>query len=313
MIDYGLVVIGAESGRRQDDIGGSPDFGGILEEIAYYLSIGGKVIIFGRWGDIALEYDTDSVFFNPGNWEFVYSDYFNIFFRILPLTYLSTEFATLESDFVGAFGQFPEYPELVWDQAATTDHSGSLYAGISGIPCPSFPHLIAGDYDVIYTYNSSSDSALTEGRPVAWRYLGEDYKYVFFEIPLSFMQRPAAVTALRQAVTDMGLISDVDDDNTHSSLPTRFSLSQNYPNPFNPTTIIEFYNPSIKPARATLEIFNILGQRTRLLFDGMAAPGENRVEWDGCDESGYRVATGIYFYRLKTDAATMTRKMILIK
>lgn len=313
MIDYGLVVFGAESGRRQDDIGNDPEFGGILEDIANYLSIGGKVIIFGRWGDIDTEYGADSIFFNPNNYQFIYTDYFDIAFRILPLTYLNTDDVTLESDFIGAFSQMTEYPDLVWDEPATFDHSGSFYAGISGIPCPSIPFLVDSNHEIIYTYNSLTDSSFTEDRPIAWRYLGPDHKYVFFEIPLSFMQRPAAVAALRQSVIDMGIVSDADDDFPPALLPSSFSLSQNYPNPFNPNTVIEFYNPESKPVKATLEVFNILGQRTRLLFNGPAAPGMNRIEWDGRDDSGDPVATGIYFYRMKTDTESMTRKMVLLK
>jgi hypothetical protein len=313
LIDYALVVIGAESGRGMDDIGNDPAFGGILEDIAHYLSIGGKVIIFGRWGDIATERRADSVFYTPGSHEFVYSDYFNIVFRTRPLTFLNADNASLESDFVGAFSQMAEYPDLVWDEAATTDHTEGFWSAISGIPCPSYPLLFSSGIEIVYTYDSFTDSSLTEDKIIAWRHLGDDYRYVYFEIPLSFMQRPAAVTALRQAVTDMGIISAVDDENPSASLPTRFSLSQNYPNPFNPNTIIEFYNPNSKPTMATLEIFNILGQRTRLLFNAPAKPGLNQIEWDGSDDRGDQVATGIYFYRLKTDSQTMTRKMVLLK
>jgi hypothetical protein len=312
MIDYELVVIGGESGRRQDDIGQDPSFGGILEDIAHYLLIGGKVIIFGRWGDIAIEYAVDSVFFNPNSHEIVYTNYFDIAFRVLPLSYFDGDFVTLESDFGGAYSQLTEYPDLIWDEAATIDHTGFV-TNLEGIPCPTLPFLIGGDHEIMYTYNSLTDSALTEGQPIAWRYLGNDYKYVFFEIPLSFMERPAAVTALRQAVTDMGIISDVDDETVSAPLPKDLSLSQNYPNPFNPSTIIEFYNPGKKPTPVSLEIFNILGQRTRLLYEGPAQPGNNRIEWDGTDDNGNEVATGIYFYRLKTDSESKTRKMMLLK
>ncbi len=312
MVDYGLVVIGAESGRSQDDIGNEPIFGGILEDITYYLSIGGKVIIFGRWGDIALEPRVDTVYFSPGTSQFDYYDYFGIAFRILPLSYLNTSTSVLESDFIGAHSQMTGYPDLDWDESATIDHTGGSYNAITGIPCPSLPFLIGSGNEVLYTYHSSSDSILTEGKTIGWRHLGADDEYVFFEIPLSFMQRPQAVAALQQAVSDLGIISDVNDNPT-AGLPAAFSLAQNYPNPFNPNTRINFYNPSSKPAAVILEIFNILGQRTRLLIDGPVPPGPNEVEWDGTDDAGSRVATGIYFYRLKTDKGNLTRKMVLLK
>jgi len=315
MVDYGLVIIGDESGHGQDDIGMDPAFGGILEDLAYYLSIGGKVIIFGRWGNLTINTPlVDTTFFTPGTNTFVYTDYFNIALRVLPYSVVISypDSLVMYSDLVGAQSLQPGYPDLVWDQAATMDHTGSPYTNITGIPCPSIPVLAGSGNTVLYTYDSSNDSTLTEGRPVAWSHLSGAYKYIYFEVPLSFMQRPAAVAALQQAVTSMGIISDADDDNS-TALPKKFTLSQNHPNPFNPRTVIEFYNPKSVRTKVTLEVFNILGQRVKRLFDGPAAPGMTRVEWDGHDDNGRTVATGIYFYRLRADESTLTRKMALIK
>ncbi len=311
-VDYSLIVIGCES-ARQDDIGNDPTFGGILDEISYYLSIGGKVVIFGRWGNIAIDNTTvDTVRYFPGAHDGGYNEYFNIDCRVIPRTYIRAVDVVLESDFIGAHSQSPEYPDLVWDSLASSDHSGTLN-NITGIPCPSYPILTGSDYEVIYTYNSSVDSFLTEGKPVAWRSVDGPHEYVFFDIPLSFIDRGTAIAALRQAVGDMGIVLDVDDNENSALLPREFTLSQNYPNPFNPTTVIEFYNPERGSAKVTLEVFNILGQQVRVLLNGPALPGLNRIEWDGCDRSGESVASGIYFYRLKTDHTVMTRKMMLLK
>ncbi len=314
MVDYGLVVIGAESGHGQDDIGMDPSFGGLLEDLAYYLSIGGKVIIFGRWGNLGLAHFVDTTYFTPGTYSFIYTDYFNIALRVLPYSLLVNDGGNLilESDFVGAHSQRPEYPALAWDKTATLNHTGAPYSDVTGIPCPSMPVIVGSGNTVLYTYDSSNDSTLTEGRPMAWSHLGGSYQYIYFEIPLSFMQRPAAVAAMQQAVTSMGIISDVDDENS-AALPTAFTLSQNHPNPFNPRTVIEFYNPKSVSAKVTLEVFNILGQRVKQLFDGSAPPGMTRIEWDGRDAGGRGVATGIYFYRLKAGETTLTKKMALVK
>jgi len=313
MIDYGLVVIGAESGRGQDDIGEMPIAGGILPQIEDYLDLGGNIIIFGRWGgEPSLNYVVDTVFFTPGGYDYAYTNYFNIAFRIRPLSHITTDPVVLESDFIGAHSQNADYPDLQWDSLATRDHTGGSYSAVVGVPFPSLPVHLGSGYTILYTYNSSSDSALTEDHPIAWRYLGNDYKYVYFEMPLSFMERPEAVAALRQAVADMGIVSDVDDDHA-GILPQTYTLAQNYPNPFNPRTVIEFYNPHSRHTPVQLEVFNILGQRVKILLDGPAAPGVNRIEWDGCDESDRAVATGIYFYRLKTEDASVTKKMLLLK
>jgi hypothetical protein len=96
-----------------------------------------------------------------------------------------------------------------------------------------------------------------------------------------------------------------------SLLPTGFYLDQNYPNPFNPTTTISFSLPS--GGHAALDVYNILGRKVITLFDGLATAGENQVVWEGVDAGGSPVASGIYFYKLKTSAFEQTRKMVLMK
>jgi hypothetical protein len=59
--------------------------------------------------------------------------------------------------------------------------------------------------EVIYSYNSSTDWDVTEGRPVAWRYLDDSLRYIHFELPLSFMQNSAAKAALRKAISELGI------------------------------------------------------------------------------------------------------------
>jgi len=85
----------------------------------------------------------------------------------------------------------------------------------------------------------------------------------------------------------------------------------NYPNPFNPTTTIRFTLDYASPTR--LDIFNIAGQRVAALADGYLEAGEHSLIWNGRDENGARVASGMYFYRLKTDGYAITKKMVLLK
>jgi hypothetical protein len=89
--------------------------------------------------------------------------------------------------------------------------------------------------------------------------------------------------------------------------PNIFSLAQNYPDPFNPTTTIQFTVPS--DGRATLRIFNVLGQEVATLFEGVAAAGEyHRATFDAS-----RLASGIYFSRLEFDGKMQLKKMVLLK
>ncbi len=95
------------------------------------------------------------------------------------------------------------------------------------------------------------------------------------------------------------------------AVPGSFSLSQNYPNPFNPTTSISFNLPT--SGHVELTVFNILGQQVATLVDGSLTAGQHEATWNGADESGDAVGSGIYFYRLTTSNVTETKKMVLMK
>jgi len=100
-------------------------------------------------------------------------------------------------------------------------------------------------------------------------------------------------------------------DDRGGLLPDQFSLAQNYPNPFNPSTTIA-YNLN-NTGRARLEIINIIGQPIRTLFDEVRFAGIGHAVWDGRNERGDVVPTGIYFYRLTQETDTQIRKMVLLK
>ena len=94
-------------------------------------------------------------------------------------------------------------------------------------------------------------------------------------------------------------------------LPSVFALSQNYPNPFNGITQLRYDLP--KTAYVTIKIRNILGQAIRTLLDEEKDSGYHVVEWDGRNEGGESVASGVYFYRLVERNYTETKKMLLLK
>ena len=93
--------------------------------------------------------------------------------------------------------------------------------------------------------------------------------------------------------------------------PQHFSLSQNYPNPFNPSTNINYYLES--ECRVTLIVFNTLGQQVKKLADETQQSGAHSVTWDGRDEIGAEVTSGIYLYRLETETGSQTFKMTLMR
>jgi hypothetical protein len=91
------------------------------------------------------------------------------------------------------------------------------------------------------------------------------------------------------------------------------SLFQNYPNPFNPITIIRYSLNDPQPIQTTLKLYNILGREVRELVNTRQGNGNYQVNWDGKDNKGKEVASGIYFYQLQADNYTETKKLLLIK
>jgi hypothetical protein len=109
-------------------------------------------------------------------------------------------------------------------------------------------------------------------------------------------------------VVNFASITDAPDE--PGSLPTQFALRQNYPNPFNATTVISFDLPRV--ANVTLDIINVLGQR---VFSRTAqyAQGSHQIVWEGTDDTGHPVASGMYYYRLSAGEFHATRKLMLLK
>ncbi|MBN2366144.1 MAG: T9SS type A sorting domain-containing protein [Calditrichaeota bacterium] len=104
---------------------------------------------------------------------------------------------------------------------------------------------------------------------------------------------------------------DIDISNMAGTVPDQFVLRQNYPNPFNPATTIEFVVPRTSSLRLT--VYNTLGQKVRTLIDGVVSQGNKQVIWDGRNDAGNLIGSGIYFYRLEGEGIIMIRKMILMK
>ena len=89
-------------------------------------------------------------------------------------------------------------------------------------------------------------------------------------------------------------------------------MYQNYPNPFNPETTIKYQLP--KTSKVTLTIYNILGQKIKTLVDEEKQTGYYSVKWDGTDDFGAKVSSGIYIYRMETNKGFVkTLKMVFLK
>ncbi len=94
--------------------------------------------------------------------------------------------------------------------------------------------------------------------------------------------------------------------------PSTFFLSQNYPNPFNPETVIAYSLPAT--AQVVLTIYNLRGRQIRSLVNDIQPAGEHRAEWDGLNQEGEEVASGVYFYSLRVKGqARATRRMLFLR
>jgi len=94
-------------------------------------------------------------------------------------------------------------------------------------------------------------------------------------------------------------------------LPDGYFLMPNYPNPFNAVTNIKFVLP--RSSDVMIEIFNVLGQRVKMLVNERLSTGFKSVVWDGRDENGLEVSSGLYFYRITANDFIQTKKMLLLK
>jgi immune inhibitor A len=148
------------------------------------------------------------------------------------------------------------------------------------------------------------------------------YKLVFFDWGYEAIENSLATYGSRDTVLYRvleffsNLTTEVADENSRQILPGVFELEQNYPNPFNPTTTIRYAlgreDNGIR-SNTTLKIYNTLGQEVKTLVNEAQYPGSYTVEWNGTNNEGRRVASGVYFYALQRGENRLSKKMIFLK
>ncbi|MCK4384804.1 MAG: T9SS type A sorting domain-containing protein [candidate division Zixibacteria bacterium] len=282
--------------------------------LKHYLRAGGKLIIEGRealfiglgirgargWHDLGPHWWCDFAY----NWLRMDSAYFSCFAPPYPE----------RNEFVGARSEVPEYPDLDVDTSRVNSSIDPAEMQLNG-KLPGIGCVIPQDWqETIYTFNSAySDYSPLQGMPVAIRHLGADHQVIFFCFPLYFIQEDQATQLLHQALADLGVpFTDVPDkEKDQENIPACFSLKQNYPNPFNPQTIIEY--ELAKDCEVEITVYNILGRKVRTLVKEFQKSGQQRVKWDGKDEEGKEVSSGIYFYQIKTPEFSQSKKMVLLR
>ncbi len=128
---------------------------------------------------------------------------------------------------------------------------------------------------------------------------------------VSLPGRYEITNALVSDLNHTAVVPSINPAHREANLPQEYVLHQNYPNPFNPTTEIRFSLPSA--GDVTLQVYNLLGQQVRSLAGGFYEAGSHTLSWDGTNQAGQSVSSGVYFYRLQAGSFEETKKMMLLK
>jgi parallel beta-helix repeat protein len=126
-----------------------------------------------------------------------------------------------------------------------------------------------------------------------------------------FSQCIAVTASLSQTATAKADQNEIEAAAEITAIPEEFALLQNYPNPFNPETEIRFQLP--QASHVVLKIYNLLGEEVRTLVDEQRDTGYHAVRWDGKDNNGKPVTSGVYLYQLRTESFSRVKKMSLLR
>ncbi len=175
--------------------------------------------------------------------------------------------------------------------------------------------------DVIQITDLSTTTAIFHygggtSKPAAARYENgvSGSKAVFLGFGAESINDPSRrQTLLTRVIEYLGTpITSIDGELANGILPEKFELLQNYPNPFNPETTIKY---SIREkSKVSMVLFNNLGQKVRTLVNKNMSAGQFAVSWNGLDDNGKKVPSGVYFYQMLTDKGFKnTKKLLLLK
>jgi len=166
--------------------------------------------------------------------------------------------------------------------------------------------------------------ALDNGVIIATALSGSDGSFTIEEMPAgefkvsatsttgeAEQQVPVTVGEGRNVANVLLTLGTTSVQDAAAEIPTKFELEQNYPNPFNPETTIKYHLPA--RVNVTLRIYNALGQELRTLVNNVQDIGVYTATWDGKDNNGRQLSTGLYLFRLEAGEVVMTRKMAMVK
>jgi hypothetical protein len=198
---------------------------------------------------------------------------------------------------------------------STSDKGNNAFHGY--LPCGYYCGCDIGDS---YTVHNANGSFIVPARGNYWKrtWCGDEFgdwdacwPDIYDEDSVDHSGKrssnPFTVAPLGKAVADEIAAHEP----IASEAPVRPDPPENYPNPFNSSTVIKFSLAT--SGHVTVRIFNVLGQHVRTLSDGHREAGRQSVAWNGSNENGDPVSSGVYFYRIETPDAQFTKKMVIVK
>ena len=133
------------------------------------------------------------------------------------------------------------------------------------------------------------------------------------EVFISSDEELNIITGIVEHFSDVALAPKTVEDTAveERNIPSGFSLSANYPNPFNPETTISYTLPEASKVKIT--IYNLLGQHVKTLMNEFKPVGDYSVQWDGKNDAGEKLTSGVYIYRMQAGSFVESKKLMMMK
>ena len=194
---------------------------------------------------------------------------------------------------------------IQWDNIANGQHDEDCIPGDDSF-CPkeTFQLILSSNGEILFQYkeiNDVDDHGCTIGIESPDK--DEGVEYIFYNQQSENASGLTNEMAIKFVPTTLKI--------EHDRIPQTFSILKNYPNPFNASTIIQYFLPN--HSEIQLAVFDYLGREVKQLEHKFQEPGFHYINWDGRDQYGTNVSSGVYLYQITYDGTTQTGKMLLVK
>jgi hypothetical protein len=257
-----------------------------------------------------------------GWWDFVGivpASSLDVYSTVAPTLYDSTAAGVHWSVFyVAGHRRSGQTVETAPDSGYSVDNLAPVAPGnvaasvVSSVVNLTWDDPIDADFKYFAVYRSTTNNFDPKGTTPLATLIGTEYADTDVVVGTTYYYRLSAYdfagneSAFSPEITT--LITHVQEN---AGVPTEFALQQNYPNPFNPETSIQYQLPL--PGHVRLSIYTVLGQEIRTLVDRSQPAAYHTVVWDGRDNTGNPMPSGVYFYRIESGGFTAVKKMLLMK